>query len=142
MFYIGSSAVSSLNLHVRWWHWLILLVWFLTLLLVDLLVVHKKDHVQTIGESVKHTLVWITFGVTLGSLIGLLFGFEAAGQYFNGYLIEKSLSIDNVFTWSVVLTYFTIPKQYQHRVLFWGVFGAIVMRAIFVFAGVALLDRF
>ncbi len=70
------------------------------------------------------------------------FGAAAAGEYYAGYLIEKSLSIDNVFVWAVILGYFKVPNKYQFRVLFWGVFGALVLRAIFIFAGVALLDAF
>jgi tellurite resistance protein TerC len=67
-------------------------------------------------------------------------GGKAAGEYISGFLLEKSLSVDNVFVWAVIFSYFSVPKQYQHRVLFWGIFGALVLRAIFIFAGVALLD--
>ncbi len=81
-------------------------------------------------------------GIGLGFVIWNAFGTEASGQYFAGYLIELSLSIDNVFAWSVILGYFAIPDKYHHRVLFWGIIGAIVMRAVFVFAGLAVIDRF
>jgi len=70
------------------------------------------------------------------------FGTQAAGEYMGGYLIEKSLSVDNVFVWALILSYFAIPSKYQHRVLFWGIFGALAMRAIFIFAGVALIEKF
>ena len=70
------------------------------------------------------------------------FGGTAGGEWFSGYLIEYSLSIDNVFVWALILAYFRVPAQYQHRVLFWGVFGALVLRAAFIFAGVALIERF
>lgn len=69
-------------------------------------------------------------------------GAQAGGEYLAGYLIEKSLSIDNVFVWAVIFSYFAVPRKYQFRVLFWGIFGALVLRAIFIFAGVALLERF
>jgi tellurite resistance protein TerC len=69
-------------------------------------------------------------------------GGAAAGQYVSGYLIEESLSIDNVFVWAVILTFFQVPSQYRFRVLFWGIFGALVLRAIFIFAGVALVEQF
>ena len=69
-------------------------------------------------------------------------GTQAAGEYVTGYLIEKSLSIDNVFVWAVIFSYFAVPKKYQFRTLFWGIFGALVLRAIFIFAGVALVDEF
>jgi tellurite resistance protein TerC len=67
---------------------------------------------------------------------------RAAGEYYSGYLIEKSLSVDNVFVWALILSYFKVPPRYQHRVLFWGIFGALVMRAIFIFAGIALIEKF
>src|SRR6186997_1137618 len=71
-----------------------------------------------------------------------LHGGTAAGQYLSGYLIEESLSIDNVFVWAVILTFFAVPAAYRFRVLFWGIFGALVLRAIFIFAGVALVEQF
>jgi len=70
------------------------------------------------------------------------FGGGAAGEYYSGYLIEKSLSVDNVFVWALILAYFQVPPKYQHRVLFWGIFGALMLRAMFIFAGVALIERF
>jgi tellurite resistance protein TerC len=70
------------------------------------------------------------------------FGGAAAGEYLSGYLIEESLSIDNVFVWALILAYFLVPPEYQHRVLFWGIFGALVLRATFIFAGIALIERF
>ena len=70
------------------------------------------------------------------------FGAAAGGEYISGYLIEKSLSIDNVFVWALIMSYFLVPLKYQHRVLFWGIFGALLLRAIFIFAGVALIEKF
>ena len=81
-------------------------------------------------------------GVTFGVIVLLSFGSTAGGEWFSGYLIEYSLSIDNVFVWALILAYFAVPAQYQRRVLFWGVFGALVLRAAFIFAGVALITRF
>jgi tellurite resistance protein TerC len=78
----------------------------------------------------------------LGGFIWAAYGTLAGSQYFSGYLIEKSLSVDNVFAWSVILAYFRVPKEFQYRVLYWGIFGALVMRAIFIFAGIALIERF
>jgi tellurite resistance protein TerC len=86
--------------------------------------------------------VWIALGVGFTGVVALVFGGGAAGEYITGYLIEKSLSIDNVFVWAVLFSYFAVPREYQFRVLFWGIFGALVMRAAFIFAGVALLERF
>lgn len=144
MFYLASATKTAeiLNIHAEWWHWSLLGGWFLFLILFDILVIHKRDHTPTLKSSVNQSLVWIGLGIALGFVIFAAFGSEAGGQYFSGYLIEKSLSIDNVFAWSVILGYFRVPKKYQHRVLFWGIFGALVMRAIFVFAGIALINRF
>jgi tellurite resistance protein TerC len=138
----SSSAIESLNISIAWWHWALLGGWFAFLILFDILVVHKRDHTPTLKSSVHQSLAWIGLGVLLGLVVIVAYGSEAGSQYFSGYLIEKSLSIDNVFAWSVILTYFRVPKKYQHRVLFWGIFGAIIMRMIFVFAGVAVIQRF
>lgn len=136
------AQVATETINVPSWHWVILIGWFAALLIIDILVLHRKDHSPSFREATLQSLVWIGLGIGLGLLFWPLYGSNAAGQYFSGYLIEKSLSIDNVFAWSVILTYFRIPKKYQHRVLFWGVFGALVMRAIFIFAGIAVLERF
>lgn len=144
MNYFAESAASSLalNLDVLWWHWALLAAWFLSLILFDLLVVHRRDREPTIKGSILQSTIWMLMGIGLGFVTWHAYGAEASGQYFAGYLIELSLSIDNVFAWSVILGYFAIPKKYHHRVLFWGIIGAIVMRAIFVFAGLAVIDRF
>lgn len=137
-----SKAGETLNIHAEWWHWALLGTWFLFLILFDILVVHKRDHTPTLKSSIHQSMAWIGLGVGLGFVVWLTYGGEAGGQYFSGYLIEKSLSVDNVFAWSVILAYFKVPKKYQHRVLFWGIFGALIMRAIFVFAGIALINKF
>jgi tellurite resistance protein TerC len=141
-FFASTSEVLELDIGVEWWHWALLCSWFLFLILFDILVVHRKDHRPTLRSSTIQSLVWIGLGILLGGVIWAAYGSEAGGQYFSGYLIEKSLSVDNVFAWSVILAYFAIPQKYQHRVLFWGIFGAIFMRIIFVFMGIALLDKF
>jgi tellurite resistance protein TerC len=137
-----AKEILALDISVAWWHWVILACWFIFLILFDILVVHRKDHDPTLKSSTVQSLVWIGLGVLLGVVVWVGYGSEAGGQYFSGYLIEKSLSIDNVFAWAVILTYFRIPKKYQHRVLFWGVIGAIIMRVIFVFLGIALIEKF
>lgn len=112
------------------------------MLLLDLLLVHRKPHVITFREAAIESSVWIAIG--LGFTLVMLWwqGGQAAGEYIAGYLIEKSLSVDNVFVWAVLLSFFAVPAKYQFRVLFYGVFGALVLRAAFIFAGVALIDRF
>jgi tellurite resistance protein TerC len=140
---VASTAEQSLKtFDVPGWHWAVLIGWFVFLILFDILVIHRRDHSPTLREAGIQSMVWIGLGVALGMLFWPLYGADAAGQYFSGYIIEKSLSVDNVFAWSVILTYFTIPKKYQHRVLFWGVVGALIMRVIFIFAGIAIIERF
>ena len=123
------------------WAWLALVVAVVVLLFGDLLIVHRRPHVISFKEAAIESAVWITFGIIFGLIMLWWQGGQAGGEYFAGYLIEKSLSIDNVFVWAVIFSYFAVPAQYQFRVLFWGVFGALVLRAIFIFAGVALLER-
>ena len=113
----------------------------MALLLLDLFVFHREAHEVTFGEAVKSSVFWIAIGLSFGLLVWLELGGDAAAQYYTGYVVEKSLSVDNVFVWAVIFGYFAVPKAYQHRVLFWGIFGALVLRAIFIFAGVALLER-
>ena len=112
------------------------------LLLVDLLVFHRRAHTVGTKEAALESSAWIGIGLAFGLVVLVLYGGQASGEYYAGYLIEKSLSIDNVFVWALIFSYFAVPRQFQHRVLFWGIFGALVMRLIFIFAGVALLDRF
>lgn len=140
--FFGAVDPTLQTFNVPGWHWVVLLAWFLGLLIFDIAVVHRKDHEESLHSASVQSLVWISLGVGLGILFWPLYGPVAAGQYFSGYIIEKSLSIDNVFAWSVILSYFKIPKAYQHRVLFWGIFGALIMRAVFIFAGIAVIDRF
>ena len=129
-------------LDVELWHWAALLAVIGVLLLVDLLVVHKEAHEVKTKEAAIESAVWIGCGLAFTLVIWWWFGGAATGEYVSGYLIEKSLSIDNVFVWALIMGYFRVPLKYQHRVLFWGIFGALVMRAIFIFAGVAIIDRF
>ncbi|MEA3021094.1 MAG: tellurite resistance protein TerC, partial [Actinomycetota bacterium] len=86
--------------------------------------------------------VWISIGLAFGLVVLWWHGGQAAGEYYAGYLIEESLSVDNVFVWAVILTFFAVPERYRFRCLFWGIVGALVLRAGFIFAGVAIVDRF
>ncbi len=136
------AATNFVDLDIKAWEWVALVVTILVLLMADLLLVHRKPHVISLREALIESAVWISIGLAFGLVVWWGFGAAASGEYYAGYLIEKSLSIDNVFVWAVILGYFKIPQQYQFRVLFWGVFGALVLRAVFIFAGVALLARF
>jgi len=93
-------------------------------------------------EAATWSAVWIVMGLSFGALIWAWAGPSAGGEYLAGYLIEKSLSVDNIFVFALIFSYFAVPVAYQHRVLFWGIFGALVFRAIFIGAGAALLEQF
>ncbi|MCB0967175.1 MAG: TerC family protein [Ilumatobacter sp.] len=137
-----SGNRNFVELDVHWWHWAVLLTIIVILLLVDLLVVHREAHEVHTKEAAIESAVWIGCGLSFSLVIWWWFGGAATGEYMSGYLIEKSLSIDNVFVWALIMGYFMVPQKYQHRVLFWGIFGALVMRAIFIFAGIAIIERF
>jgi tellurite resistance protein TerC len=124
------------------WIWVAFVAFVSTLLVIDLLLVHRTAHVISTKEAAIESAVWIAIGVAFTGVIFAWHGGPAAGEYISGYLIEKSLSVDNVFVWALIMSYFAVPREYQFRVLFWGVFGALVLRFAFIFAGVALLNRF
>jgi tellurite resistance protein TerC len=113
-----------------------------SLLLIDLLVVHRKASVMSTRRAAVESAVWISVGLLFSLYVLAAFGASSSGEYLSAYLIEKSLSIDNVFVWSVILTHYRVPEQFQHRVLFWGIFGALAMRFAFIFAGVAVIQKF
>lgn len=138
----GGSAKKFVDVDVGAGWWVALLVVIVALLLVDLLVVHRESHEIYTREAAIESVAWISVGLLFGVAVWWGFGGAAAGEYYSGYLIEKSLSVDNVFVWALILSYFVVPPRYQHRVLFWGIFGALVLRAGFIFAGVALIEKF
>ena len=137
-----SPRSNFASFSVPGWVWVALVVAIVAFLLIDVLIIHGKPHEISFKEAMIESAVWIALGLSFGLIVLFWQGGQAAGEYYAGYLIEKSLSIDNVFVWAVILSYFSVPKMYQFRVLFWGVFGALVLRAIFIFAGVALVERF
>ena len=139
----GSTSTSGkVDLTIEGWHWPVLLGVLATMLLVDILVIHRKAHEVHTKEAAIESVAWISIGLLFGLVILWEFGTAAAGEYMGGYLIEKSLSVDNVFVWAVLFAHFQVPKMYQHRVLFWGIFGALAMRVGFIFAGVAIINSF
>lgn len=112
------------------------------MLILDLGIFHRKVHVISIKESIIWTLVWISLALIFNFIIYQWQGSEKALQFLTGYLIEKALSIDNIFVMVLIFQYFQIPAKSQHQVLFWGILGALIMRAIFIFVGVELLEHF
>jgi tellurite resistance protein TerC len=145
LLFAAESAASRdkfVSFEVPAWVWIAFAAVVIVLLLVDLLLVHRTAHVITTKEAAIESAIWISLALAFGLVILAWHGGDAAGEYYAGYLIEKSLSIDNVFVWALIMSYFAVPQQFQFRVLFWGIFGALVLRAIFIFAGVAIIERF
>jgi TerC family integral membrane protein len=138
----SGSRENFASFDVPIWVWFAFLALISVLLIVDLLLVHRTPHAPTTKEAAIESAVWISIGVAFTGAIFAWHGGQAAGEYISGYLIEKSLSVDNVFVWALIMSYFAVPRAYQFRVLFWGVFGALVLRFVFIFAGVALLEQF
>ncbi len=123
------------------WVWFAVLGFIVVMLVVDL-VAHRHAHVIGVREAAVWSVVWVTIGVAFGVGIWTVSGAEFGQQYFAGYLIEKSLAVDNVFVWAIIFATFAVPREYQHRVLFLGVLGALVFRGIFIAVGAVLIDSF
>ncbi|NDH48783.1 MAG: TerC/Alx family metal homeostasis membrane protein, partial [Acidimicrobiia bacterium] len=138
----GDSQRNFVDLSVPGWAWVALVGCVVVFLLIDITVIHRRAQEVTTRRALLESSVWIGLGLAFTGVVATAFGRGAAGEYISGYLIEKSLSVDNVFVWALILSYFKIPSKYQHRVLFWGIFGALALRAIFIFAGVALIEKF
>jgi len=124
------------------WQWLLFGSIITVMLFLDLGVFHKKSHTVSIKESLIWTGIWIALAFAFTGWIYFDMGQVKALEFLTGYVIEKSLSIDNIFVISLIFSYFKVPSKYQHRVLFWGVLGALIFRIIFIFAGVALINKF
>ncbi len=123
------------------WAWAAVLAVILVMLAVDLLA-HRKAHVVSVREAAAWSAIWVTLGLAFGGVVWWAYGARAGGEYFAGYLIEKSLAVDNVFVFALIFAYFAVPREYQHRVLFYGVLGALVFRAIFIAGGAVLIEQF
>ncbi len=122
--------------------WLGFTAFVLAMLAIDLGVFHRKAHDVSMKEATIWSLVWVVLALGFAALIYHFFDPTKALEFVTGYLIEKSLAVDNIFIFLVVFSYFGVPTAYQHRILFWGVLGALVMRAAFIWLGAALLARF
>ena len=128
-------------MNVPLWAWLAVVATILVLLAADL-VAHRKAHVIGVREAALWSALWVAVAVGFGTVVWLTLGGEASAQYFSGYLIEKSLAVDNVFVWAIVFAAFAVPREYQHRVLFLGVIGALVMRGGLIALGAVLVSSF
>src|ERR1019366_3083338 len=136
----------------NWIFWVLFNVFVLAMLALDLGVFHREKHVIEFREAIAWTMVWIALA---GAFAGPIFFFghvmtrhynrpnsELTLEFVTGYLIEESLSVDNLFVFLVIFRYFAVPRRYQHEILFWGVVGALVMRAVFILVGIKLLSVF
>lgn len=122
--------------------WVFFNLFVLVMLALDLGVFNRKAHVVSVKEAVSWTAVWVFLALVFNVIIYYWLGQQKALEFFTGYLVEKALSVDNIFVFIMVFSYFAIPSQYQHKVLFWGIIGALIMRVIFIFAGVAMIEKF
>lgn len=124
------------------WHWIGFAVLVTILLTLDLLVFHRHDHKPSLRESAWWSVFWIGLALLFGGVIWWLDGPDSGTKFVTAYLIEKALSMDNIFVFVVIFRFFHIPMMYQYRVLFWGILGAIIMRLVFILAGIELIHRF
>ena len=122
--------------------WIGFNVFVLLMLALDLGVFNRKAHAVSIKEAMIWTGVWVTLAMCFNGLIYYWQGEVKALEFFTGYIIEKALSVDNIFVFVLIFSYFKTPAIHQHKILFWGIIGALIMRAAFIFAGVALLEKF
>jgi tellurite resistance protein TerC len=124
------------------WMWVVFNLFVLAMLALDLGVFHRGSHEVKIKESLIWSGVWIALALLFNLGVYYWQGPDAALEFLTGYLIERALSVDNIFVFLLVFSYFRVPARYQYRVLIWGIVGALVMRAIFIFAGISLIERF
>jgi tellurite resistance protein TerC len=122
--------------------WALFNAFVLLMLALDLGVFHRKTHEVSLKEALTWTFIWVFLALVFNAIIFYWRGRQQALEFFTGYLIEKALSVDNIFVFIMIFTYFQIPSKFQHKVLFWGILGALLMRVIFIFAGVALIEKF
>lgn len=122
--------------------WIAFIAFVFAMLALDLGVLHRRPHEISLKESAMWSAIWVALSMVFNVCVYFWFGADKALEFFTGYVLEKALSVDNLFVFVVVFGAFQIPPLYQHRVLFWGVLGALVMRAVFIFAGAAFLQRF
>jgi len=129
-------------LYMSIYGWIIFLVFIVLMLVIDLGIFNKEAHTIYYKEAIIWSLVWITLALLFNLGLYFYLGYQVALEFFTGYLLEKSLSVDNIFVFLVIFSYFKVDKKYQHKILFWGVVGAIIMRGIFIVLGAALLIKF
>ena len=136
---LGGLAVTFLGKAA--WMWLVFLGLVVVLLVLDLGVLHRKEREIGVSESLALSLGYILVGLGFGAWIWSTMGAESGLNYLTGFAVEKSLALDNIFVISMIFSYFAVPRRHQHRVLFWGVLGVIVLRGIMIGLGAALVEH-
>lgn len=137
-----NPPLAQILLNVQLWQWAAFAGLVVVLLTLDLLVFHRDSHAPSLKESMGWTLFWCSLAVAFNGVVWWWRGAEQGIQFLTGYLVEWSLSMDNVFVFAVIFRFFRVPLKYQYRVLFWGILGAIVMRLTFIMLGASLIQRF
>ncbi|MFD1872499.1 TerC family protein [Hymenobacter bucti] len=122
--------------------WILFNLFVIGLLLLDLLVLNRRAHAIQLKEALGWSAFWVTLSLCFNYFVYRTMGHQAGVEWLTGYLVEKALSVDNLFVFLLIFTYFKVPAEHQHRILFWGVLGALVLRGIFILAGAALLAKF
>ncbi len=134
--------VLALFSSMPWWAWSGFLAFIAFMLALDLGVFNRHAHVVSLRESLAWCAVWFALAMAFNLLLSQKLGGQAGLEFFTGYIVELCLSVDNVFVFIVIFQYFRVEPRHQHRVLFWGILGAVVMRALFIFAGISLINAF
>ena len=124
------------------WPWIIFNAFVIVMLAIDLGIFHRQSKKISFKEAITWSVVWITLALIFNGWIYYSLGEKPAVEFLTGYLVEKSLSVDNIFVFILLFSFFKVPEEYQHRVLFWGVIGALIMRAIFITVGAVLITKF
>ncbi len=136
------ALIATADTFVNPWWWLVFGLLVAVLVGVDLLVIHQRGRDPTMAASAATVAGWCLLALAFNGLVWWLRGGTAAVQFLSGYLLEWSMSMDNVFVFAVIFRYFQVPKEHQYRILFWGILGAVLMRLAFILAGAALVARF
>ncbi|MFM7186124.1 MAG: TerC family protein [Planctomycetota bacterium] len=142
MLLLADSAAAAASDTIQMSHWIAFAVFVTVMLVLDLTVFHKQSHEPSLRESAFWTLFWSALALAFNGLVWWWLGGQPAIEFLTGYLVEWSLSMDNVFVFAVVFAYFGVPLKYQYRVLFWGILGAVIMRLTFVLLGAELVERY
>jgi TerC family integral membrane protein len=124
------------------WFWLGFLAFVAVLLSIDLGVLNRKAHAVSLKEAALMSVLWISIALLFGVFVTVVLGSRAGIEYYTAWVLEKSLSVDNLFVFVLIFSFFRVPAQYHHRVLFWGILGAIAMRAVLIVVGATLIQQF